>query len=247
MVNVSQSSKTVAVLQQPWAPGYHGASAASEGSGGSSTYHVRGRALLVAQEEGITGVSLVFIVPRVTPSLALQRKRHTASREPDGKQPDEAAVVWRRGTFTHPGGVLHTISLWLCSLWGPWRFQCCLSQEPAVNEAENPSVFLNPSWERAGWKAQDPQLVSARFIGGSAATMDLQFAGSKCPYCPSRASTSVCKPSKLREDPGVLQIGLRVLYGNTTQLLDLLHPQTPTLSPLLSQAAVTSHCPLPGS
>lgn len=44
-------------------------------------YCVRGCAPLIAQEEGVTGVSLVFLIPHVTLSPALQRKSHTVSRE----------------------------------------------------------------------------------------------------------------------------------------------------------------------
>lgn len=46
--------------------------------------------LLSLHEEGTTGVLLVFLIPHVTLSPALQRKRHAVSRERDGEQPAEA-------------------------------------------------------------------------------------------------------------------------------------------------------------
>lgn len=68
-------------------------------------------------------------------------------------------------------------------------------------------------------------------------------------FLPFRASAGVCRPLKPMEGPGVLQTGpcVWVLCGNTTQLLDLLQSQTPSSPPLLSQAAVTSYCPLLGN
>lgn len=133
-------------------------------------YCLCGCAPLVAQKEGVTGAPLTFLIPHVTLSPALQSKRHVASCEWDGEEPNGAAVGWCRRIFMCLEGVLHTALLWLCSLWSLWRFECYLSWEPGVNEIDNPSALLNPPRKSANWKVLDPKLVLALVTGGSAAT-----------------------------------------------------------------------------
>lgn len=145
---------------------------------------------LVAREKSVTGASSVLFIPHVTLSPALQRRSELGRQ-----QAGEAAAGWWRRTFLCLGGTLHTAcSLWLCSLWGPWRFACYLVWEPSVSEIENTFVLLNPAWGRADWKAQDPELVSAQFTWGFAGTHSLQRWMS---FLPFRASAGVCRPPKL--------------------------------------------------
>lgn len=165
---------------------------------------------LVAREKGITEASSVFFILHITPSPARQRKSELGRQ-----QADEAAAGWWR-TFICLGGVLHTVSLWLCSLWGPWRFECYLVREPGVNEIENTSALLNPARARADWKAQDPELVSAQFTWGFAAMEGLTACRGECPFFHSgQVQVSVGHPNQWRAL--VLQTGpcVWVLFSNT--------------------------------
>lgn len=148
---------------------------------------------LVAREKSVTGASSVLFIPHVTLSPALQRRSELGRQ-----QAGEAAAGWWRRTFLCLGGMLHTAcSLWLCSLWGPWRFECYLVWEPSVSEIENTFVLLNPAWGRADWKAQDPELVSAQFTWGFAAMEEEPTAcRGECPFFHSgQVQVSVGHPS----------------------------------------------------